>query len=175
MTRSLRVDAYDDTVKAAVEMGHGEKAGFILRIQEKKELLFNLNNGETEEIATISLRGMGIQVCTPEGYTGFASSDRIDPSTLRSFPASLGAGKKVEAVKGEVNTAVLRTAQPAVVLPLNTRMVLALCRDRERLVKLNKVGHRPRLSIFRPPAVDEEWRWRGRRDRYSFMTPFLHL
>ena len=54
MTRSLRVDACDETVEAAVAMGRREQVGFILRIQEKKELLFNLNNGETEEIATTS-------------------------------------------------------------------------------------------------------------------------
>ena len=121
MTRSLRVDCYDETVEAAAEMGRKENAGFILRIQEKKELLFNLNNGETEEIATTSLRGMGIQVCTSEGYTGFASSDRIAPSTVKElFRQALALAKRVEAMKGEVNTALFN------VPPNNRRVVMSL-------------------------------------------------
>jgi TldD protein len=178
MTTNLRVDAYDHTVAAAVAMGRREKAGFILRIQEKKELLFNLNNGETEEIATISLRGMGIQVCTPEGYTGFASSDRIDPSTVEElFRQALALAKRVEAVKGEVNTAVFS------IPPNNRRVVLplkhpygscSLAEIEERLVKLNKsLAIDPRISVRTVHRlVDEEWRV-ARHDGTdtAFMTP----
>ena len=178
MTTNLRVDAYDHTVAAAVAMGRREKAGFILRIQEKKELLFNLNNGETEEIATISLRGMGIQVCTPEGYTGFASSDRIDPSTVEElFRQALALAKRVEAVKGEVNTALFN------VPPNNRRVVMSLKHPygscslgeiEERLVKLNKsLAMDPRLSVRTVHRlVDEEWRVvRHDGTDTAFMTP----
>lgn len=173
------MDCYDETVEAAVEMGRLEKVGFILRIQDKKEILFNLNNGETEEIATTSLRGVGIQVCTAEGYTGFASSDRIDPSTVRElFRQAVRLGKRVEEMKGEANKAVFD-------VPPNNRRVsvelkhpygsCSLAEIEERLQKMNKdLGREdPRLSVRTVHRlVDEEWRV-ARHDGTDtvFMTP----
>src|SRR5690554_5088315 len=160
-------------------MGRLEKVGFILRIQDKKEILFNLNNGETEEIATTSLRGVGIQVCTAEGYTGFASSDRIDPSTVRElFRQAVRLGKRVEEMKGEANKAVFD-------VPPNNRRVFvelkhpygscSLAEIEERLQKMNKdLGREdPRLSVRTVHRlVDEEWRV-ARHDGTDtvFMTP----
>lgn len=179
MTRSLRVDCYDETVEAAVEMGRKEQVGFILRIQEKKELLFNLNNGETEEIATTSLRGMGFQAFTPEGYTGFASSDHIHPSVVKNLAEqAVKLAEKVREIGGEKNPAVFNipAGSRRVVLPLKYAYgSCSLGEMEERLKKLNKeLGlEDPKLSVRTVHrVVDEEWRVvRHDGTDTSFMTP----
>src|SRR5690554_2032329 len=83
--QKLRVDAAQNLVDAAKEAAKQMGIGFILRIQDKKETMVNINNGATEEIATTSLRGMGVQVFSADGYSGFASSDRVNPDEVKTL------------------------------------------------------------------------------------------
>lgn len=179
LTESLRVDGYDETVKTAVEIGRKMKMGFILRIQDKKETSFNVNNGETEEVSTTSLRGMGFQVFTPEGYTGFASSDHIHPSIVEDLAKQAAKlAEKVRELGGETNPAVFNVPAGSrrVVLPLKYPYgSCSLGEMEERLKKLNKkLGFEDsRLSVRTVHrVVDEEWRV-ARHDgtNTSFMMP----
>lgn len=179
MKEGLRVEGYDETVKTAMEIGRRMKMGFILRIQDKKETSFTVNNGETEEIVTSSLRGMGFQAFTPEGYTGFASSDHIHPSEVENLAEqAVKLAEKVREIGGEKNPAVFNIPpnRRRVVLPLKYPYgSCSLGEMEERLKKLNKelgLGD-PRLSVRTVHrVVDEEWRIvRHDGTDTSFMTP----
>lgn len=177
--KELRVDSYGETVETAQELGRSLGVGYILRIQDKKETMINVNNGETEEIATTSLRGMGLQVFTGEGYTGFASSDRIDPETVKSLmEQATKLAEKVKEAAGERNKALfgLTPNHNRVVLNLKHPYgSLSLGEMEKRLKGLNKelTEIDPRLSVRTVHrVVDEEWRI-ARHDGTdtSFMTP----
>ncbi|HEY8344491.1 MAG TPA: TldD/PmbA family protein [Bacillota bacterium] len=175
----LRVDALQSVVCAAQDLAEQMRIGFILRIQDKKEAMVNINNGVTEEIATTSLRGMGIQVFSADGYSGFASSDRVNPEEVRTLlRQAVRLADKVKEVAGEKNRAVFGLS------PHRERRLLSLQHPygslslnniEERLIRMNKElsAIDPRLSVrtvFR--VVDEEWRI-ARQDGTdtSFMTP----
>ena len=110
----LRVDALQSVVEAAKDLAEQMGIGFILRIQDKKEAMVNINNGVTEEIATTSLRGMGIQVFSADGYSGFASSDRVNPEEVRTLlRQAVCLADKVKEVAGEKNRAVFGLSPPS--------------------------------------------------------------
>lgn len=176
---SLRVDNYQEAVKAAFDFSRLAGNGFILRLQDKKETMINVNNGETEEIVTTSLKGAGAQVITRDGYIGFASSDRIDPQAVKEMMTqAIKLAGMAREVKGEQNLALFGLA------PNRRRKVLqlkyaygsvSLSEMEERLLMINKkvssgyAGLSVR-TILR--VVDEEWRI-ARQDGTdtSFMTP----
>lgn len=179
MEHTLRLDAFDAVVSRAKKTADDLGVGYILRLQDKKETSININNGRTEEISTNTIRGMGIQVFTREGYAGFASSDRIDvenADTLLHRAVAL-ANRSAEA-KGEVNRAVFE-------LTPNHRRVQLKCRypygslsleETERILKemngeLTAVDQRLSVRTIHK-AVDEEWRI-ARHDGTdtSFATP----
>ena len=68
----MQVDRYDQIVKLCREAGASRSLYYIARIQERSDLTVLINNGQTEEINTATLTGIGLQVFTPEGYMGFA-------------------------------------------------------------------------------------------------------
>lgn len=177
--QKLRVDAAQNLVDAAKEAAKQMGIGFILRIQDKKETMVNINNGATEEIATTSLRGMGVQVFSADGYSGFASSDRVNPDEVKTLlDQAMRLADKVKAVAGEKNQAVfgLSPHKERRLLSLkNPYGSLSLNAIEERLIRMNRElsAVDPRLSVrtvFR--VVDEEWRI-ARQDGTdtSFTTP----
>jgi TldD protein len=179
MTGILRVDSYNQTIQAIRNATAQAGLGYILRIQDKKETMVKVNNKDVEGIATSFLKGMGIQVFTPDGYTGFASTDRIEPliaGNLVELACKLA--KKVQEKQGENNKAIYKLS------PTRERSILKLKYPYGSL-DLNEIEKRlkevnselteldPRLSVrtvFR--VVDEEWRI-ARQDGTdsSFMTP----
>jgi len=161
----LRVDADQNVVEQARNLAKELGIGFILRIQDKKETMVNINNGATEEIATTSLRGMGVQVFTSQGYTGFASSDQVGVAQVKVLiRQALRLGEMVKEASGEKNTAVFSLSphqERRVVKLKNPYHSLTLNQIEEKLQKINaNLGEiDPRLSVrtvFR--VVDEEWR-----------------
>jgi TldD protein len=54
----------------------------IVRIQDKTERAVGVVNGRTDLLSVEEISGVGVQVFTFEGYSGFASSDVINPESL---------------------------------------------------------------------------------------------
>jgi TldD protein len=78
----MRVDRYDRVVELCREAGVARGQYYVARIQERSDLAVLINNGQTEEINTSTLSGIGLQVFTPEGYMGFAAADRISETIV---------------------------------------------------------------------------------------------
>ncbi|MGE5557158.1 MAG: TldD/PmbA family protein [Bacillota bacterium] len=57
----------------------------IIRCQERVDTEVLINNGKTERIRKTDFSGMGVQVFTEDGYTGFVSYDRIVPGMIREL------------------------------------------------------------------------------------------
>lgn len=165
MDERLRVDAYSPAIERLRTIGEELKVGYILRVQDKKETFFHINNGHTEEIATGSLRGVGIHVFTPEGYSGFASSDRIDSDGLEELlrRAHRLANHSAEAA-GETNQAIFKLSpdQRRIILPVRHPYgSLSLDETERLLMEINQAlsALDSRLSVRTVHrVVDEEWR-----------------
>ena len=179
MRDRLRVDNYNQTVQTVKETAAQAGYGYILRIQDKKETMVKVNNKDVEGIATSFLKGMGVQVFTPDGYTGFASTDRIEPLVAEKLvKLACKLAKKVQEKKGEKNKAVyeLSPTRERSILKLKYPYgSLSLYEIEEKLKEINGelTDLDPRLSVrtvFR--VVDEEWRI-ARQDGTdaSFATP----
>ncbi len=79
-TRSgLRVDRYDAVAKAILARAQKEGVYAIGRFQDKRQTTISVINGRTDQMAADLSSGVGVQVFTPEGYSGFASTDEITP------------------------------------------------------------------------------------------------
>lgn len=165
MEERLRVDAYSLAIDRMRTLGNELGVGYILRIQDKKETFFHINNGRTEEIATGSLRGAGVQVFTKEGYSGFASSDRIDPDSLESLlKKAFRLAKHSADAGGETNQALFKLSpdQRRIILPLRHPYgSLSLEETERQLMEINRElsALDSRLSVRTVHrVVDEEWR-----------------
>jgi TldD protein len=78
----MQVDRYDQIVKLCREAGASRSLYYVARIQERSDLTVLINNGQTEEINTATLTGIGLQVFTPEGYMGFAAADQVSEAIV---------------------------------------------------------------------------------------------
>lgn len=165
MKRTLRLDAYDAVVERVRQTAKDKDVGYILRMQDKKETLINVNNRRTEEISTNAIRGMGIQVFTKDGFSGFASSDRIDEENgVLLFQRAWTLAMKSAEVGGETNRSLFQLS------PNHQRIIPELphpygsisLEEAERiLLELNQslMAVDSRLSVRTiHRAVDEEWR-----------------
>lgn len=165
MEQTLRLDAYGAVVERVREIAKEPGVGYILRMQDKKETLININNKRTEEISTNSIRGMGIQVFTQEGFSGFASSDQIsEENVVLLFERAYMLAKKSADAGGETNQALFQLS------PNRQRLIpktphpygSVSLGDAERiLTEINQLlmAVDPRLSVRTiHRAVDEEWR-----------------
>ena len=85
MPKQLRVEKYNDAVDALVQKASELGVYAIGRIQDGKGRSMTVNNGRLERIDTGSAAGIGIQVFTPEGHTGFVSSDQVTPESCRDL------------------------------------------------------------------------------------------
>ncbi|HEX2953229.1 MAG TPA: TldD/PmbA family protein [Bacillota bacterium] len=165
MEKTLRLDVYDSVVERMRKIGQESGIGYILRMQDKKETLININNQRTEEISTNSLRGMGIQVFTKEGFSGFASSDQISEENVELlFNRAYALAKKSAEAGGEANQALFQLS------PNRQRLIpdlhhpygsISLGEAERILTEINQLLIKvdPRLSVRTiHRAVDEEWR-----------------
>lgn len=85
MPKKLRVESYDEAVDALVKKA-GELGVYAIgRIQDSRGRSISVNNGRLERIDTGNALGIGVQVFTPEGHTGFVSSDQVTPESCRNL------------------------------------------------------------------------------------------
>lgn len=165
MEQVLRVDAYNDLVEQARRVATKLNCGYILRLQDKRETLVNINNGRTEEIATGSLVGIGVQVFTEEGYSGFASSDQVTVSAVTELlERAYALARHAKEAGGEVNRALFQLTpyRDRRVLPLSFPYgSLGLAEVEQELKTINNELRSldDRLSVRTVHRiVDEEWR-----------------
>ncbi len=85
MHKQLRVEKYDDAVQALLQRASDLGVYAIGRLQDSKGRSMTVNNGQLERIDTGSSAGIGVQVFTKEGYTGFVSSDQITSESCRDL------------------------------------------------------------------------------------------
>jgi TldD protein len=85
MPKQLRVEKYSDALQALVRRADELGVYAIGRVQDAKGRSMTVNNGRLERIDTGSVAGIGVQVFTPEGHTGFVSSDQITPESCRDL------------------------------------------------------------------------------------------
>lgn len=165
LTERLRVDVHNDVVERARRVAAELNCGYILRLQDKKETLVNINNGRTEEIATGSLVGMGVQVFTAEGFSGFASSDLVSAQAVEDLlKRAFTLARYAKEAGGEMSRALFGLAphQERRILPLRYSYgSLGLDRVEQELGAINKELQSldQRLSVRTiHRLVDEEWR-----------------
>ena len=85
MPKKLRVEKYDEAVAALVARATELGVYAIGRVQDSKGRSMTVNNGRLERIDTGSAVGIGVQVFTPQGHTGFVSSDQVTPESCRDL------------------------------------------------------------------------------------------
>jgi len=175
----MNTGKYDGIVKLCREFAAGRDLYCVTRIQQRKDLAFQINNGQTEEVSTASLEGMGIQAFDSNGYMGFAASDRVLESIaaelLEKAAFLIDSSRKFQ---GETNREIFK-------LPPNNRVVEltvkypyhsgSLTEIENTLLKMNReiAGLDPRLSVRTLLRVsEEEWRIaRSDGTDVSFNTP----
>lgn len=85
MSKQLRVQKYDEAVAALIKRADELGVYAIGRVQDTRGRSMTVNNGRLERIDTGSAAGIGVQVFTKEGHTGFVSSDQITPESCRDL------------------------------------------------------------------------------------------
>jgi TldD protein len=100
----LRVDNYQQVVDSLRSVNFGQDIYFIARLQSRRDLSVHINNGKTEEIATATLEGMGVQVINHQGYMGFSASDQISPRiAIELYEKAAGLAQQCQTFGGETN------------------------------------------------------------------------
>lgn len=85
MPKKLRVENYNDALEAMLQKA-GELGVYAIgRVQDSRGRSISVNNGRLERIDTGNAVGIGIQVFTKEGHTGFVSSDKVTPQSCRNL------------------------------------------------------------------------------------------
>jgi TldD protein len=85
MPKSLRVEKYSEALTALLKRAEELGVYAIGRVQDSKGRSMTVNNGRLERIDTGSAVGIGVQVFTKEGNTGFVSSDQVTPESCREM------------------------------------------------------------------------------------------
>lgn len=85
MPKQLRVEKYSEALAALLKRADELGVYAIGRVQDSKGRSMTVNNGRLERIDTGSSAGVGVQVFTKEGYTGFVSSDQVTPESCRDL------------------------------------------------------------------------------------------
>ncbi len=73
--KEVRVNLTREILQQALQEAGRLNLAVIARHQAVRELAVVVNNGRTERVMTEESRGLGVQVFTAEGYSGFASGD----------------------------------------------------------------------------------------------------
>ncbi len=115
MPKSLRVEKYSEALTALLRRADALGVYAIGRVQDSQGRSLSINNGRLENISTGSGVGIGIQIFTKEGYTGFVSSDQITPEVCGNLVET--AAKLARSASGfgtETNRAVFEVASNGV-------------------------------------------------------------
>jgi TldD protein len=161
----MRVDSTAQIIEFCHRQAKDHELYFIARIQSRQDLSVVINNGQTEEISTGALEGIGIQVFNQKGFMGFAAADQLSLEVTQELMNKAAfLAKLAEAYNGESNHEILKAP------PLKKRLEirpdlpydsLPLNETEERLRKLNQevAAIDGRLSVRTLLRLtDEEWR-----------------
>ncbi len=94
-------------------LAEAEKEGVYLigRHQALRETAVVINNGSVERIVTEQSAGLGVQVFTPEGYSGFAANDNPNQAKAREqVQQAARLADLAQAYGGEQNRAIFKAA-----------------------------------------------------------------
>lgn len=160
----MRIDSFAYLIPQAENLGRQSGDYFIARIQSKKSLSIQINNGKTEEVNTSTLEGIAVQLFNPRGYMGFAAADEISSEVLNDlFTKASFLAEQSEHFGGEPNLEIFTIEalrQRIEIAPEHPFRNQALSDIEQRIQQMNEALNRkdPRLSvrsIFR--LIDEEW------------------
>ncbi len=162
----LRVDSYDAVAKEILAQAQKEGVYAIGRFQDKRETTVSVINGRTDQMAADLSSGVGVQVFTPEGYSGFASTDELTPEAAAELVHRAAELAQASAAYGAehsvINFAAAGVARERVLpdqrYPFD---YLELAEQERRVLEINQKveGLDKRLSvrtIFQ--LVEEDWR-----------------
>lgn len=162
---SLRPLAHDATVQALLEEARAQGVFAIGRIQDVRERSLVANNGRLERVSSGQAAGLGVQVFTPEGWCGFASTDQLRPQDARDAVRRAAELARVSGPVGaEQNQVVFSLkAEPEHVVPTQARSLDETPIDEQRRVLLD--AHQRARDLAGEFAVrtshavmDEQWR-----------------
>ena len=160
-----RVGAYDEVLRAALDQARSEAVYLIGRLQDARDWGVLAVNGKLEQVGGGRGAGLGVQVFTPAGACGFASTDRLEPVEARRLvQRAAGLARAAERTGCELSSEVFELArepQTEVVceagridhgaLRVRTDALLEL--HREAVEMANGFGVRSTFGLD-----DEEWR-----------------
>ncbi len=111
MPKQLRVEKYGEALEALVKRAEELGVYTIGRVMDSKGRSMTVNNGRLERIDTGSSVGIGVQVFTKEGYTGFVSSDQVTAESCRDLVETAARmARSASAFGTETNQAVFEIA-----------------------------------------------------------------
>ncbi len=161
----MRVDSNDRIIETCHHKAKEKGLYFIARVQSRKDLTVNINNGRTEDVSTGTLEGIGIQVFNQRGYMGFAAADQLSSEvTAELIEKAAFLAEQGEKFDGESNQEIFK------IPPLKKRLEVRqdypygsvnLIEIEERLQSLNQqvaaIDQRLSVRTFLK-LTDEEWR-----------------
>src|SRR5919199_361828 len=105
---AFELDRHTQLIQELMDEAGRHGVYLIARLQRVESRAVNVNNGVTESVAATLSQGIGLQLFDREGYTAFASTDRIEAGpALRALQSAL-AGLRAAAHAGlERNTAIV--------------------------------------------------------------------
>jgi TldD protein len=175
----MRVDQFSRVGKQIETLSHKNNLYSISRIQSRRAMAIEANNGRTEEITTAFSEGMGIQVFTEEGFSGFAAADSIDAKVVAELfakAAFLAIASKKNHSEPNRECFKLQPLKRRLVMPVSHPVDSVSLPELERLVldfnrMLKSCDERLAVrSVLR--TVDDEWRiFRSDGTDVSFNTP----
>jgi TldD protein len=175
----MRVDRFTHIGKLIEALSLEKDLYAISRIQSRRAMAIEANNGRTEEITTAFSEGIGLQVFTREGYSGFAAADCLDEQAIPELfnkAAFLAAASKENHAESNRESFTLKPLQRRLVMPVTHPVDSIDLAELERLVldfnrMLKSCDERLAVrSVLR--TVDDEWRiFRSDGTDVSFNTP----
>lgn len=161
----MRIDNYRQVVDSLRSANFGQDIYFISRLQSRKDLSVQINNGKTEEITTGTLEGMGVQVINHEGYMGFSASDQISAQiAVELYEKASGLAEQCRTFGGETNLEVrkLEAFNKRIEIPQKYPYGTLSIQEIETLLKelnMEIAGLDSRFSVRTLLRLtDEEWR-----------------
>src|SRR5690349_14327229 len=83
MPKALRVAKYNEALHALIKRAEELGVYAIGRLEDSKSCAIIASNGSLERVDNQHTVGLGVQVFTAQGHTGFASSDKVRPESGR--------------------------------------------------------------------------------------------
>ncbi|HEX2911767.1 MAG TPA: TldD/PmbA family protein [Chloroflexia bacterium] len=179
MPKELRVEKYSDALDALLQKARDLDVYVIGRVQDSKGRSMTVNNGRLERIDTGSAVGIGVQVFTREGHTGFVSSDQVTPESCRELVETAARlARSASAFGTEANRAVFEVSsngKQVVATDFKTLDETSYDEQVKMLLEMNEraCGYGEGLSVRTSHGVsDPHWRIvRSDGTDISFDTP----